>query len=77
MEKTLYNCYSDNCAAYCKRHHCNLTVKQMRGKECLKKNCWHLEKNERHEYWRQRERTKNKRKTRKEEINKMIIKFSS
>lgn len=72
MEKTLYNCYSDKCAAYCKRHHCGLTVKQIKGKECLKKNCWHFEKNDGHEYWRQKECIKAKRKARKERINQTL-----
>ena len=69
MKKTLYNCYTDNYAAYCCRHHCNLTEKQLRGKECLKKNCWHLKKNENHEYWKQRERVKQRRIERKERLN--------
>ena len=62
MQKTLYNCYSDNCCGYCKLHQCSITVKQLKKKECLKKQCWYLEKNEEHDYWRQRERTKELRK---------------
>ena len=65
MEKTLYNNYSDNCCAYCKLHHCSMTVKQMRKKECLQKQCWHLEKNEAHDFWRQHARMKELRKERK------------
>ena len=64
MRKTLYNCYSDNCCAYCKYHNCNVTVRQLKQKECLKKQCRHLLKNEDHEYWKQRERTKQLRKER-------------
>lgn len=68
MEKTLYNNYSDNCCAYCKLHKCSMTVKQMRKKECLNKQCWHLVKNDEHEYWKQRDRIKDKRKARKRAI---------
>ena len=68
MEKTLYNNYSDNCCAYCKLHKCSMTVKQMKRKECLKKQCWHLEKNEEHDYWRHKARMKEIRKERKQAI---------
>lgn len=46
-----------------------MTVKQMRAKGCLQKECWHLDKNETHAYWRQRENMKQKRKERKQAIN--------
>lgn len=69
MKECLFNSYSDNCCAYCKLHHCSMTVKQMRAKSCLQKQCWHLAKNENHQFWRQREKTKQKRKDRKQAIN--------
>ena len=65
MEKTLYNGYSNNCCAYCKLHRCGMTVKQMKKKECLKKQCRHLLKNEEHPIWIQRLRIKELRKMRK------------
>lgn len=65
MNKTLYNTYSDNCCAYCKHHCCSMTVKQMKKKECLKKQCHYLVKNEEHDIWRQRDRMKEIRKERK------------
>lgn len=65
MEKTLYNGWSDNCCAYCKLHGCSMTAKQMRKKECLKKQCFHLVKNEEHQIWRQRARIKELRRERK------------
>lgn len=68
MEKTLYNNYSNNCRAYCKLHNCSMTVKQMRKKECLQKQCWHLEKNEAHDFWRHKARMKEIRKERKEAL---------
>jgi hypothetical protein len=46
-----------------------MTVKQMKAKGCLQKQCWHLIKNEQHAYWRQREVTKQKRKDKKQMIN--------
>ena len=72
MKKCLYDTYSDNCCAYCKYHHCAMTVKQMKYKECLQKQCWHLIKNENHQYWKQREAIKQKRKQRKELINNIV-----
>lgn len=72
MKECLFNTYSDNCCAYCKLHHVNMTVKQMRTKGCLQKQCWHLEKNEMHQYWRQRESTKQKRKDRKQALNEYV-----
>lgn len=75
MKTTLYNCQSNNCCAYCRKHNCHLTVKQMRTRECLKKQCWYLVKNENHDYWRQREQIKQKRKTRKQTINEYLSQF--
>ena len=46
-----------------------MTVKQMKAKNCLQKQCWHLVKHEEHPYWRQRDNTKQKRKNRKQMIN--------
>lgn len=73
MNKTLYNGCSDNCCAYCKLHQCSMTVKQMRQKECLQKQCWHLVKNEDHPYWKQRTNMKHKRKARKESLNQYLV----
>jgi hypothetical protein len=49
-----------------------MTVRQMKVKECLQKECRHLVKNETHQYWRQRELIKQKRKLRKLAINALI-----
>ena len=51
--------------AFCRHHHCYLTVKQVRQHECLQKQCWYLQKNEHHSWWRQREVLKQKRKERR------------
>ena len=67
----LYGTCSDNICAMCKLHAKGVTVKQMRQKQCLQKQCHHLVKIETHEYWAQRERKKQKRKNRKEEIANM------
>ena len=72
MKQTLYNSHSNNCCAYCKLHQCSMTVKQMKAKECLHKQCWHLVKNEEHDYWRYRASIKQKRKERKDHINQYI-----
>ena len=73
MEACLFNTCSNNVAAYCKHHHCGMTVKQIKAKNCLGKQCWYLQKNESHEWWKQREITKQKRKERKERIKNYVI----
>lgn len=76
MKECLFNTYSNNCCAYCKLHNCSMTVKQMKVKECLRKQCWHLIKNEEHQYWKQREAVKQKRKDRKQAINAYVYSVS-
>ena len=73
MKECMFNSYSNNCCAYCKYHHCSMTVKQMKAKGCLQKQCWHLVKNEQHQYWKQREAIKQKRIDRKQAINNYVI----
>lgn len=68
MEECLFNTYSNNVAAYCKHHNCGMTVKQIKCKNCLGKQCWYLQKNEEHEWWAQRELTKQRRNNRKERM---------
>ena len=46
---------------YCHYHKCYVTVTQLKQKECLKKQCDALERKE-HEYWRQRELKKMRKK---------------
>ena len=65
----LFNSESNNCCAYCRYHAASMTVKQMKAKECLNKQCRHLVKNATHAYWKQRDIVKQKRKNRKEMIN--------
>jgi hypothetical protein len=72
MEKCLYNSQSSNVAGYCRHHNCAMTVKQIKCKNCLQKQCWHLVKNEDHNWWKQREATKQKRKNRKQAMNEKI-----
>ena len=55
---------------------CHITVKQMKKKECLKKQCWHLEKNPNHQFWHQRDMAKSKKKARKEMLNAYVAQFS-
>lgn len=72
MKTCLYNTQSDNVAAYCRHHNCSMTVKQIKCKNCLQKQCWYLVKNEEHDWWRQREVTKQNRKKRKQARNEMF-----
>ena len=67
--ETLFGCESNNCAAYCKLHKKCMTVKQIRQRNCLQKQCWHLERNEEHNWWHQRAATKQKRIARKERLS--------
>ena len=73
MNECMFNSYSNNCCAYCKHHHCYMTVKQMKAKGCLQKQCWHLVKNENHQYWKQRAAIKQKRIERKQAINDYVM----
>lgn len=69
MLQSLYNTEisEKRAVGYCRRHHCYITTTQLKQKECLNKQCYHLEKRE-HEFWKQRELTKTRRKARKERI---------
>ena len=76
MRECLFNTNSNNVAAYCRYHKCFMTVKQMRCKDCLKKQCHYLVKNEDHQYWKQREAAKQKRRDRKNAINAYVNQFA-
>ena len=66
MKKCLFNTESSNVAAFCALHRKHLTVKQIKCKNCLQKQCWHLQKNEKHMWWTQREKKKAMKKARKQ-----------
>ena len=72
MKECLFHSYSNNVAAYCRYHDAAMTVKQMKCKNCLDKQCKHLVKNENHSYWKQREVVKQKRKLRKQMIDNYV-----
>ena len=57
---------------WCAYHRKYLTVKQLKAHKCLQKNCDRLIKYESHEWWRQRERAKAKRKANKEITNLIV-----
>ena len=67
LVKGLYGSEFDKnrACAFCKHHLYYLTVKQVRQHNCLGKQCNYLRKNENHDWWRQREVTKQRRKERK------------
>ena len=73
----LFNTQSNNVVAYCKYHHCGMTVKQMKCKNCLGKQCHYLRKNENHDFWRQQEVKKQRRKERKQAIKEYVFKFGA
>lgn len=66
MLQSLYNTEitEKRAVGYCHRHHCYVTSTQLKQKECLSKQCYHLEKKD-HEFWYQRELKKQRRKNKK------------
>lgn len=50
---------------FCKTHRAALTVKTLKCHECLRKQCDSLIKYEKHDYWRQREVIKARKKANK------------
>lgn len=66
----LYGSYisRNRAVGYCHFHKAALTVKTMKCKECLKKQCDAFKKYEEHDFWRQHEQKKALRKTRKQMI---------
>lgn len=65
MLRGLYNTEISErrCTGFCWKHRCYVTSTQLKQKQCLKKQCDALERYE-HEFWRQRELIKIKRKNR-------------
>lgn len=68
MVKTIFGVYITNPCAYCHYHEGYLTVRQMKNKDCLGKQCNRLQKSE-HPYWTYREHVKDLRRKRKEKTN--------
>lgn len=71
LVKGLYGSEFDKNRAcgYCTHHRKYLTVKQVRQHNCLGKQCWYLKKNEQHDWWRQRDVVKQKRKAKRGVFN--------
>lgn len=69
MLQGLYNTEiaESRAVGYCKKHRCYVTSTQIKRKECLNKQCYYLKKRQ-HEYWKQRELIKEKRRNRKEKL---------
>lgn len=55
VRRTLFYGYSSNLCAWCHYHNAGLTVRQMRLKQCLGRQCNALEKYD-HPIWKYRER---------------------
>ena len=56
----------ENCVGYCHYHKCTVTLRQMKNRKCLLKQCPRLQRYENHPYWKQRERAKEAKRKRKE-----------
>lgn len=57
---------------YCHFHKAALTVKTMKCKECLKKQCGAMERYGEHDFWRQHAQKKNLRKARKQVLAALV-----
>lgn len=64
----LYGSYisRNKAVGYCHYHKAALTVKTMKCHECLKKQCDALKKYEEHDFWRQHEQKKERRRAKKQ-----------
>ena len=51
--------------AYCQKHKVGMTARQIRKKQCLVKQCYHLQRYDDHSYWRMREVRKARREIRR------------
>ena len=58
---------------YCCYHKAALTVKTLKGHECLKKQCNALKKYEEHDFWRQHAQKKNRRKLKRQLIENIAV----
>ena len=73
MEKSLFYTYSNNTAGYCLHHQCGVTVRQMKCKNCLQKQCRHFIKNESHGYWKQKKLIEEKKRAKKQALNEYLM----
>ncbi len=64
--KTLFHGRSTNLCGWCHYHKCGLTVRQMKLKKCLGKQCNAFQKFPEHGYWKYREHIKENKRLRKE-----------
>lgn len=64
----LYGSYisRNKAVGYCHYHKAALTVKTLKCHECLKKQCDALKKYEEHDFWRQHEQRKERRRAKKQ-----------
>ena len=72
--QTLYGLYGSQinrgkAVGYCHHHCAALTVKTLKGHNCLGKQCTALKRYEDHDFWRQHQQKKELRKARKERLN--------
>lgn len=63
--RTLYSGTSSNLCGWCHYHNCGLTVRQMKLKKCLGKQCSALQKYPEHPVWKHRENIKDIKRKRK------------
>ena len=70
----LYGAQIQKCRAcgYCHYHKKYLTVKMVKAHQCLQKQCNALQKYEEHEWWKQRNLLKQRKKANKQ-INELLI----
>ena len=69
--RNLQGKYVDNPPAYCVLHKCHLSMRNIRKRRCIEKQCFHMKKLE-HPYWEYMEIMKKKRKERRESRKELI-----
>lgn len=69
-------CKKSNCCGYCKLKHKYLTVRQMKTKQCLGKQCNALAKIEEHPFWKYRDQKLKQKKISRQAFNLSISKKS-
>lgn len=65
----------ENICGFCMYHKRPMTVRQLRSRNCLGKQCTALSRKEDHPFWKQREASKKKRAARKERIEAELAKY--
>lgn len=70
---TFYGGHTDAPVGYCYYHRKHLTVRQLKKRDCLARQCPSLKQCREHPYWEQREQKKTCRTQRRDDRNKQYV----